>query len=198
MRATTAFLLFFGSLAAAIALAASVLTWGYPVVGALLTVFILACSVFVATSAYSVLFGAPFVPIDRDRVRTMLDLAQVRPGERLVDLGAGDGRIVVAAAQRGAVAEGWEISPFLWLLGQWNIRRAGVGDRARMRLGSYWDTGFRDADVVTLFLITQQMPRMEKKLQTELRPGSRVASYAFTFPAWEHEAKAEGVYLYRR
>lgn len=156
-----------------------------------------AAVLFVAT-AYSVFFGAPFVPTDEGRVRTMLTLSGLRPGEKLVDLGSGDGRIVIAAAKAGATAEGWEVNPFLWLWSSWRIRMLGLGSLARIRLGSYWGERFHDADVVTLFLITAQMPRMERKLQAELRPGSRVASYAFRFPGWEHQEKKDGVYLYVR
>ncbi len=115
----------------------------------------------------------------------------------MVDLGAGDGRILVAAAKMGAHAEGWEINPYLWLLSMWNIRRAGVSALAKAHLGTYWAETFRDADVVTLFLISLQMGRMEKKLLAELKPGARVVSYAFKFPNWQSEAKDEGVHLYR-
>lgn len=166
--------------------------------GALIAALSLACAALVIPTFYTVLSGAPFLPTGRDRVREMLALAALRPGETLVDLGSGDGRIVVAAAKAGARAEGWEVNPYLWLWSQWNIRRAGVADRARIRLGSYWGESMAHADVVTLFLITDKMPRMREKLQRELRPGSRVVSYVFTFPEWEREASSPaGVHLYR-
>jgi hypothetical protein len=151
-----------------------------------------------ATTAYSVFFGAPYVPTDRARVDAMMSLTGLKPGEKLYDLGSGDGRIVIAAAKAGAHAEGWEISPYLWLYSTWQIRRQGLGDRAKIHLGSYWEEHFRDADVVTLFLITQQMGRMQRKLQDELRPGGRVISFAFKFPDWQHESKDRGLFLYRQ
>ncbi len=167
-----------------------------PFIAAFIALFSLACGIFFVTTAYSVFFGAPFVPTDKRRVETMLDLAKVRAGEKVVDLGCGDGRIVVAAAKRGARAEGWEISPYLWLLAKRNIRRAGAAHLATVRLGSYWAQRFDDADVVTLFLIDMQMAKMERKLRAELKPGSRVVSYAFKFPNWQPDEKREGVYLY--
>ena len=163
-----------------------------------LLVLSLAGGIFFATTAYSVFFGAPFVPTDRDRVDEMLRLTGLKPGEKLYDLGSGDGRIVIAAAKAGAQAEGWEISPYLWLYSTWQIRRQGLGDRARIHLGSYWEEKFDDADVVTLFLINLQMGRMQRKLQAELRPGGRVVSYAFKFPNWQYESKDRGLYLYRK
>ena len=174
------------------------LFWGPTALAALVAVVSLATGALLVTTAYSVLFGAPFVPTGTDRVRTMLRLAGLRPGEKLVDLGSGDGRIVIAAAKAGMRAEGWEVNPYLWLISVLRIRHAGVHDRARVRLGSYWPASMRDADVVTLFLITSQMGSMERKLRAELRPGSRVVSYAFTFPEWGHEDAQEGVYLYRQ
>lgn len=198
MNARHGILLFATILFAQMSVIIMALLWGDALIAAFAALLSLAVGTFFVTTAYSVLFGAPFVPTDMRRVGAMLALADVRPGEKLVDLGSGDGRIVVAAAKAGAIAEGWEVNPYLWLVSVWNIRRHGVQDRARVRLGSYWAQPFRDADVITLFLITAQMRPMERKLRAELKPGSRVVSYAFSFPEWAHDDKQSGVYLYRQ
>lgn len=198
MRPASAIFLFLMLLWAQLTLVAMTVVWGYAFIAVLVAVLSLFVGALFATTAYSVFFGAPYVPTGNERVEAMLRLAGVKPGEKLVDLGSGDGRIVIAAAKAGAIAEGWEISPYLWLLSTWKIRRAGLQDRAKIRLGSYWNERFDDADVVTLFLITMQMPRMERKLREELRSGSRVASYAFPFPRWRHAEKRDGIFLYRR
>lgn len=174
------------------------LLWGNAFLAAFVALLSLAAGAFFVTTAYSVLFGAPYVPTDKRRVQEMIALSGIRPGEKLVDLGSGDGRIVVAAAKAGAVAEGWEVNPYLWLISVWNIWRHGVRGRARVHLGTYWTQPFRDADVITLFLITTQMRPMERKLRAELKSGSRVVSYIFSFPGWAHEEKRSGVYLYRQ
>jgi hypothetical protein len=168
-----------------------------------LALFIIAISllagILFATTAYSVFFGAPFVPTDARNVEEMVRLAGIKPGERLADLGSGDGRILIAAARAGAQADGWEISPFLCLWSRWKIRRAGLADCARVHLGSYWGANFRKTDVVTLFLINTQMGRMQRKLLAEMPVGGRVVSYAFKFPGWPLEAKnGSGVYLYKK
>lgn len=199
MRPLSALVLFAGLVWAQVALMLAVAAWGYPFIAAFIALFSLACAVFFVTTAYSVLFGAPYVPTSRERVREMLALAGLRPGETFVDLGSGDGRLVIAAAKAGARAEGWEVNPYLWLWSRWMISRAGLGERAKVHLGSYWDDSMGHADVVSLFLITQQMEKMQEKLLRELQPGSRVVSYAFTFPGWKHETQSPaGVYLYRR
>jgi len=155
-------------------------------------------AVLFVTVAYGAFFGAPFVPIDRGRAEAMLDLAGIRPGERLADLGSGDGRVLIAAAKRGAFAEGWEVNPYLWLISLVAAWLAGCGGRVRVHLGSYWHDRLAGFDVVTLFLINTQMRRMRRKLWREMRPGSRVASYVFVFPGWIPETRGEGgTYLYR-
>lgn len=198
MKARSAILLLLVLLWTQLALIMLTLLWGYTFIAIFVALFSLLLGAFFATTAYSLFFGAPYVPTDQERVHAMLRLADLKPGERLYDLGSGDGRIVIAAARQGAFAEGWEISPYLWLISWLKIRRLGLQDRARVRLGTYWGEKFHDADVVTLFLITMQMGRMERKLREELRPGSRVVSYAFDFPRWEHESKDRGIFLYRQ
>jgi len=156
-------------------------------------------AIFLVTTAYSVFFGAPFVPTDARNVAEMIRMAGLKPGELLADLGSGDGRILIAAARAGARAEGWEISPYLWLWSLVQVRRAGLQDRIRVHLGSYWGARFDRTDVITLFLINTQMKRMEKKLRSELPVGGRVVSYAFKFPGWPAaERGGQGVYLYRQ
>ncbi|HTK03974.1 MAG TPA: hypothetical protein VL500_00135 [Candidatus Eisenbacteria bacterium] len=198
MKARSAILLLLILLWTQLTLIALTLLWGYAFIAVFTAFLSLFAGAFFATTAYSVFFGAPYVPTDEVRVRSMLRLADLKPGERLVDLGSGDGRIVIAAAKAGAIAEGWEISPYLWLISWLKIRRLGLQKNARVRLGTYWGEKFEDADVVTLFLITMQMGRMERKLRQELRPGSRVVSYAFDFPHWQHEGKDNGIFLYRQ
>lgn len=156
----------------------------------------LAFGIFFGTTAYSVFFGAPFVPTDRRNVERMIAALALKPEEKFADLGAGDGRLVVAAARAGARAEGWEINPYLWLAAKYNIWRSGLGARAKMHLGSYWWEKFHDTGAISLFLINTQMARMEKKLLDELPAGSRVVSYAFKFPGWQPSSSANGVHLY--
>lgn len=157
-----------------------------------------AAAAFFVTTAYSVFRGAPFVPTDKRNVDAMIAAAGVGPGMHAVDLGSGDGRILIAAAEAGATAEGWEVNPWLWLISLWKVRRAGVGDRVRVHLGSYWHDDVRHADAVFLFLIDLQMRNMQRKLMAELRPGAKVVSYAFRFPDWRHVSADHGVYLYVR
>lgn len=191
-------LIFFAAISGtAIGFGLAVLIFGVAALAAFISLLSLLAAVFFVTTFWSVAFGAPFVPTDRRNVEGMLALAALKPGEKLVDLGAGDGRILIAAARAGARAEGWEINPYLWLWSRWQIRLAGVEHLAKARLGSYWPRRLSDADVVTLFLIDTKMPPMERKLRVELKPGSRVVSYIFKFPSWPVSgASGTGLRLY--
>ncbi len=140
--------------------------------------------------------GAPFVPTDRKHVEVMLRLAQVGLGTKLVDLGSGDGRIVIAAARLGAEAVGIEVNPILVVISRWRIKRAGVQDRAKVYLKNFWQADLSEFNVITLFGIGKIMPRLEKKFLAELKPGAKVASFAFQFPNWPASVKEESVYLY--
>lgn len=158
----------------------------------------LAFGAFFATTAYSVLFGAPFLPTDKRNLDHMIALSGLKAGDRFADLGSGDGRLVIAAAKAGAKAEGWEINPYLWLLSKVRIALSGTGANAKVHLGSYWWENFSGVDAISLYLIDMQMPRMERKLQAELAPGARVVSHVFKFPNWKPSEKKGAVYLYRR
>lgn len=127
---------------------------------------------------------APFAVTPMPIVERMLDLAGVGPGTRLIDLGCGDGRIVVAAAKRGAVGSGVEIDPER-IANAWTAARdAGVTERVRFEQGDMFAADVADFDVVTLFLLGHVNSWLEGKLRRELRPGSRLVSHAFPMPSW--------------
>lgn len=129
--------------------------------------------------------GAPYVGTSPSRVKTMVEMAGVHPGERAADIGSGDGRVVIALAQAGADASGFELNPVLVWLSRRAIRRAGLSGRARVRTADFWDIDFSGFDIVTVYGISYIMARLEKKLLKELKPGARVVSNNFVFPNWQ-------------
>ena len=114
----------------------------------------------------------------------------------MADLGAGDGKIVIAFARSGAEAHGYEINPILVLFGRWKIRRAGLRGRAFMHWQSFWGVDLSGFNVITVFGIGHIMNRLERKLQIELLSGARVASNVFPFPNWPPTDSLDGVLLY--
>ena len=145
---------------------------------------------------------APFRPTPIDLVARMLALAGVGPGDRLVDLGCGDGRIVIAAAQRGASAYGIDIDPARIEEAEEAARAAGVGDRVSFAQGDLFAAELGEFSVVSLFLLPGVNRWLEGKLRRELKEGARVVGHAFPMPNWapvaqeEHERRL--VYLWVR
>jgi len=128
--------------------------------------------------------GAPWVPTGKKTVQSMLEIANVGSGDIVFDLGSGDGRIVFAAARRGAKAIGIDINP-LWILWCRMISLfCGFKDDVKFLLGNFFDHDLSDASVVTMYLLQETNERVQNKLASELKIGARVVSHVFTFPGW--------------
>jgi len=127
----------------------------------------------------------PFVPTPGDVVDAMLDLAGIQPNDVLVDLGSGDGRIVIAAAKRfGIHATGVEIDPDLVRKSEESARLEGVAGKATFVAADLFQYDLRRASVVTIFLTPGVNLRLRSKLLGELRPGARVVSHRFDLGSW--------------
>jgi ribosomal protein L11 methylase PrmA len=142
--------------------------------------------------------GAHYVPTSDERMERMLRLTEVKKGEKFVDIGSGNGKLVIAAALLGAEAYGYELNPVMVLISLANIRRAGLAGKAFVYWKDFWHQDFSSFDVITVYGIPHIMGLLEKKLQRELKPGSRVASNAFPFPTWPLVEKEGGVFLYKK
>jgi SAM-dependent methyltransferase len=131
------------------------------------------------------MYDVPFVATPEVVVRRMLQLARVRPGEVLYDLGSGDGRIVIAAAKEfGARAFGVEIRKDLYEQSTARIKDLGLSDKAAIINASFYEVPLTDADVITMYLLTTVNERLKPKLEKELRPATRVVTHDFEVPGW--------------
>jgi ribosomal protein L11 methylase PrmA len=133
----------------------------------------------------------PFVPTPEPVVEKMLDLAKVGPNDVVYDLGSGDGRIVILAAQRGARAVGVDLDPQRVREARANAQRANVGDRAEFRQGNLFDVNLAPATVVTLYLLPGVNLKLKPKLLKELRPGTRIVSHSFDMGDWKPARSVE-------
>ena len=134
---------------------------------------------------------APFWTTPEPVVERMLDLAGVTAGDHLIDLGCGDGRIVIAAARRGAGALGIDIDPERIAEAEAAAHAAGVAHLARFRAEDLFATRLDAASVVTLFLMPHINQMLAARLQTELAPGSRVVSHGFAMRDWAHRTQEQ-------
>lgn len=127
----------------------------------------------------------------------MISLSDIKSGEKAIDLGSGDGRLVIALAKKGIEAHGYEINPFLVWLSRNNIKRVGLEGEAFIHFKNFWYVDFSEFNVVTVYGISYMMKRLEAKLRKELKPGSRIVSNCFAFPNWPYFKKEDKVYLYK-
>jgi SAM-dependent methyltransferase len=143
-----------------------------------------------------------YVPTNPEVVDAMLKMANVTKDDVVYDLGCGDGRIVVAAARAyGAKAIGVDIDPQRIAEANANAKTAGVEGRVKFILGDLFEQDFKEATVVTLYLLNTLNLRLRPKLWKELKPGTRVVSHAFDMGDWQPEQKQDvggtTIYLWR-
>lgn len=157
-----------------------------------------------ATYAWGAWRAAPYVPTVQRDVDRMLALANIQPGETVLDLGAGDGRFLLTAARRfQAKTIGYEISLLPYLVGKIRLWLAR-GLTADMKFQDFFHVDLSGANVVVCFLTPGAMARLAPKFQAELKPGTRIVSYAFSIPGWTPVTKDKpapnimAAYLYRR
>jgi SAM-dependent methyltransferase len=141
----------------------------------------------------------PYVPTRPELVEQMLKLANVKKTDVVYDLGCGDGRIVIMAAQKfGARAVGVDADPERIKEANANAEKAGVADRVKFVEGNLFNADIHDATVVTLYLLPDVNMRLRPKLLKDLKPGTRIVSHSFDMGDWkpDREIEVEGSRLY--
>lgn len=146
---------------------------------------------------------APYVPSPQRSVDRMLEMAKLKTGEKLYDLGSGDGRVVISAAQKYKVkAVGVEISDRLVASTRSQIQRIGLEEYASVVNADLFNVDVTDADVVVIYLMTHANERLRPKLEKSLKPGARVISFDYAVPGWKaaqidrSDAHGHLIYLY--
>lgn len=154
--------------------------------------FILAFLVLVF--GFVVVAGPPYLPTMHRQTDAALDLLDLKPGETLLELGSGDGRVMLAAAKRGLKVVGIELNPLLVLLSvavTWRYRK-----QVRVIWGSYWGKPWPRADAIFTFMLTKYMPKLNTRIERWRPKPIRLASFAFRIPDKEPIREQAGVYLY--
>src|SRR5918999_2900139 len=133
-----------------------------------------------------------FVPTPQDVVDDMLRLANVRKGDVLYDIGSGDGRIAIAAAKKyGIRAVGIDIDPERIREATENARKAGVSNLVEFRQEDLFKADFREATVITLYLLPDLNVKLRTRLWEEMKPGKRIVSHQFDMGTWKPEKRLE-------
>ncbi len=165
-------ILFFGVAVVVIYIvAATTKTFNDPITLVLLFLFII-------PTIIALVHGAPFVPTPIVRVQKMLALAKIKPGDKVYDIGCGDGRIVyLAAKEYGAKAVGFELSPVVYMLAR--IRKILWRSKAKIYFRDSRRKNLSDANVIFCYLMPDTLAKLQSKFEQELKPGTRIVSYAF-------------------
>jgi hypothetical protein len=130
--------------------------------------------------------GGPYVPTPQAVVDAMLELAKVGPRDFVIDLGSGDGRIVLTAAQRySARGVGIDIDPELVQQSNSEAQRRGLAERVTFKEQDVLQANIEEATVLTLYLLPGMMQSLQTKLMRELKPGTRIVSHDFSFGDWK-------------
>jgi len=140
--------------------------------------------------------GPPFVSSHKDKVAAMMKLAALKTGEKVADLGSGDGRLLLAAARDGCRTVGYEINIFLVWLSRLKALIGRPAGRVEVRWADFWRADLSDADVVFIYGFAGIMEKAAKKFQDELKPGARVVSLRYDLPGWPPKGESAGAKLY--
>jgi len=155
-------------------------------------VLLFVCVLLLLPGAYAMWSGAPYVPTPKPTMDEMFRLARIQPGERIYDLGCGDGRLIFQATQQGADATGFELAflPYLSAKLQSFFRGGSI------RYGDFWRKDVSDANVIFVYLLTESMQTFKQRLWPSLKPGTRVISHAFSMHGIEPTEQSGKVRLY--
>lgn len=136
-----------------------------------------------------------YVPTPHSVVQEMVKLAQLKHGDRVYDLGAGDARLLIAAKQKepGITAIGCELIPTVWLLGRLNIWKSR--QKVTLRFQNILRCDLNDAHCIFLYLIPSLMGKLKEKFDRELKPGTRVVAYVFKIPGKEPEREVKAPWM---
>lgn len=143
--------------------------------------------------------GAPFVPSNNKAAKSMIELAKLKKGMKIFDLGSGNGKLLFLAAQKGTHATGLEINPFLTLYTSLKALFSQYRSQIRVTWGDFWKTNLQEADVVFVYLLPWRMDKLASMLKTQLKPGALIVSNSFIFPEWKilREDKENHIYVFK-
>lgn len=151
-------------------------------------------SVLILLFGFVVLFGAPYLPTLTKQQSEAIKLLDLKPGQQLLELGSGDGRMLVAAAKQGIYAVGYELNPVLVIF-SWVITRR-YRKYVTVRWANFWCVKLPQADGIYVFLLHRYMPKLYTKITQEITTSVKVVSFAFPFPQIKHTTEKSGLYLY--
>lgn len=154
----------------------------------------LALVALLACFSFVLLFGAPYLPTLTKHMKVAMDMVDLQPGETLLELGCGDGKVLIAAAQRGWKAVGYELNPLLVLVCLWRTRH--YRKLVQVKWGNFWKANWPDAQGIFVFVMQRHMSKLDTKIAQMSKKPVKLVSFAFAIPGKETLEAHDGVYLY--
>lgn len=140
------------------------------------------------------LFGAPYLPTTKRQIEAALRLADLKPGETMLELGCGDGRVVLAAAKRGIKVVGYELNPLLAAIAR--VRTLKYRGQVKIIWGDFWRKDWPEHQAIFIFLLPKYMSKLDKKIMQSKHKPVKLVSFAFKIPDRKFNAELDGVFLY--
>jgi SAM-dependent methyltransferase len=156
---------------------------------------VLAAAILIICFGGVLLFGAPYLPTLGPQLDAALELADLKPGQTMLELGCGDGRVLIAAARQGIDVVGYELNPLLAAVAWLRTRR--YRRHAKVIWGDFWSRTWPPAEAVFTFLLPRYMSKLDGKLAAYEHKPVRLVSFAFKVPGSQPAAEKDGVYLYK-
>lgn len=151
---------------------------------------------FILPFGFVLLYGAPYLPTRKRQAAEALDLLGLKEGDVFVDLGSGDGAVLIEAARRGLICYGYELNPLVWLVSK--IRTRKFNTQITIYYRNFWDVPLpEETKGVFVFLLDRYMERLDAKLTAELGKGSQLVSYTFRIPHKEPKIAKNAMFLYK-
>jgi precorrin-6B methylase 2 len=160
-----------------------------------LCVMVLIICIFMVSNVKAIFIGAPYVPTPKRVVQSMIHQAHLSADDTVLDLGSGDGRIVISAAPHCRTAIGIEMNPLLALLSRLRAHRSHLAN-VHIRRENFWNVDLSDIDVLFVYCLDSFMGHLSKKVRAEMRKGSKIVSHGFHFPDWAPAYTDQKVHVY--
>lgn len=159
-----------------------------------MTWLLLAAVALVLCFGFVLPFGAPYLPTLGKQMHIALDLLDLKPGQTMLELGCGDGRVLIAAAERGWHVVGYELNPLLALL-CW-VRTRRYGSQVQVKCTDFWKAEWPVTEGIYGFILPRLMPKLHKKVVQDCRNPVKVVSFAFPIQSKRPTREDSGVFLY--
>ncbi len=150
--------------------------------------------IFILSFGYVLLYGAPYLPTLKPQIDTGLKLAGLKPGDHLLELGCGDGKVLLAAASLGLKVTGYELNPFLALLAWFRTR--AYRSQVTVIWGNFWTKPWPPADAIYVFLLQKYMSKLDTAINHYQHKPIKLISVAFTVPDKSFDKQTNGVSVY--